>query len=433
MTLQGTRCNLVLDQLSSIVAMTKKDEQIHVLKSYVEGTKQASKEDKSYAGYIQPPILFSTLTKTVEYSFIIGWIIDKISSWCATWFESVISDPKAPTAEEKKLDALLESINLKFAFQNICTYGNIFFEKIKNGAGKIFVDPIITETVRIKKEKKDNSNDRIIKYYQVVWSEKVSFEQDEIIHIKNLSLSNKYYGDSIFSNCVDQIVLLAAIDKYYKNLFERGNLNVQIIIDKDNKLTEQKREALQVLIQDMVKWVDRAFSTLVVPAWLETLKLENDSDTKAFLEYRKDLIKSLAIGMNIPYDLLISDNSNRSTSEVAVEQLNKDIAKPLQKMFVQQLRRQLESEFPSLIDRINLKEPDTKNQKEEMEVQTWYVKGWVLKPNEVRELLWYEPDPEWDRLVMPNPKDSTVEQVTKSIEKFYQPLYKSRNVQVTQG
>ena len=74
--------------------------------------------------------------------------------------------------------------------------------------------------------------------------------------------------------------------------------------------------------------------------------------------------------MNIPYDLLESDNSNRSSSEVAFEMLNKTIIKPLQQTFVRQIKEQLRPIFNDMVDRIALIEPDTKNQKEEMEVWT---------------------------------------------------------------
>jgi hypothetical protein len=52
------------------------------------------------------------------------------------------------------------------------------------------------------------------------------------------------------------------------------------------------------------------------------LDLEHDIDTNAFLEYRKELFKSISIALNVPFDLLSSENSNRASSQVAIEIFN---------------------------------------------------------------------------------------------------------------
>ncbi|USN55032.1 MAG: hypothetical protein H6765_11465 [Candidatus Peribacteria bacterium] len=57
------------------------------------------------------------------------------------------------------------------------------------------------------------------------------------------------------------------------------------------------------------------------------------------LQYRIDLIKAICVALNMPYDMLISDNSNRATSEVSQENFNRHVVKPLQEQFVKQLRK----------------------------------------------------------------------------------------------
>lgn len=89
---------------------------------------------------------------------------------------------------------------------------------------------------------------------------------------------------------------------------------------------------------------------------------------KGLLAYRLDLIKSIAIALNVPYDMLISDSSNRATSEVSMEVFNMHIVKPLQEHFVKQLRKALRPYFGNLVNVIELKSIDTRNQKEEMEI-----------------------------------------------------------------
>jgi phage portal protein BeeE len=103
---------------------------------------------------------------------------------------------------------------------------------------------------------------------------------------------------------------------------------------------------------------------------LKIIDLTNDVDIKGLLAYRLDLIKAIAIALNIPYDMLLSDSSNRATSEVAMEIFNTHQVRPIQNQFVKQLRRALRPIFGGLVMQIDLIEIDTKNQKEEMEINT---------------------------------------------------------------
>lgn len=81
-------------------------------------------------------------------------------------------------------------------------------------------------------------------------------------------------------------------------------------------------------------------------------------------------MKAIAIGTNIPYDLLDAVNSNRSVSEVAMERLNNKIVIPMQRLFLKQLREALFPYFGKLVEWIDLHPVDTKNQKEEMDILT---------------------------------------------------------------
>ncbi len=72
-------------------------------------------------------------------------------------------------------------------------------------------------------------------------------------------------------------------------------LNTQLLCDTQGKLTEKSRKALEVSLQDIVKGNDNSFTTAIVPTELKALKLDNDADTKAFLEYRKELKKDISI------------------------------------------------------------------------------------------------------------------------------------------
>lgn len=151
-------------------------------------------------------------------------------------------------------------------------------------------------------------------------------------------------------------------------------------------------------------------------------------DATAFLEYRRDLIKSIAISLNIPYDILISDSSNRATAQASIETFNRDIIAPLQTLAIVSLRDALRDEYPE-IDEVNFVPVDVSNQKEEMEVSTGYRKGGILTANEIREKIGYAPIEGGDILeIAPgNNTSSEIPPTTDRIEKSLKKAYASLN------
>jgi len=70
-------------------------------------------------------------------------------------------------------------------------------------------------------------------------------------------------------------------------------------------------------------------------------------DPEKYIKLKRELKEDIAIGMNIPFDLLSSENSNRATSQSAMEALYSNIIIPLQDRFLIQLRKQLLSWYRS--------------------------------------------------------------------------------------
>lgn len=217
------------------------------------------------------------------------------------------------------------------------------------------------------------------------------FEREQYIQLKTRSLKTRYYGDSIFSKCVRQIVVLDAIDKHYEKFFEDGMINTKLLMDVEWELWEDSIKIIQETIKDRVRGQDNSFTTAIVPAELKVIDLTNEVDVKGLLAYRLDLIKSIAIALNVPYDMLITDNANRATSEVSMEVFNTHIVKPLQDQFVKQLRKALRPYFGDLVKVIDLIDVDTKNQKEEMEINVGYKRAGILTANEVRARIGEDP------------------------------------------
>ena len=73
---------------------------------------------------------------------------------------------------------------------------------------------------------------------------------------------------------------------------------------------------------------------------------------------------------------------------------------------------------------------DTKDQKEEMEVYTWYKKAWILTANEIREKIGFPKIDWWDVLLTDNQseiKDQVDEIFKKETKSFYKELTQIEN------
>lgn len=135
-----------------------------------------------------------------------------------------------------------------------------------------------------------------------------------------------------------------------------------------------------------MKGVDKSFSTAILdqPVW--QLDLEHEIDANAFIEYRKELLKSVSIALNVPYDLLLSDNSNRASSQVSMETFNNFTIHPQQTQNLKDFKIIFAEGYS--IDDLEYQWIDTSDEKEEMDVLTGYKKAGIMTANEVREKIW---------------------------------------------
>lgn len=332
---------------------------------------------KSVTGIVHPETPFDLLVDAYQGSFIVGGIVDRVATSAASGFTA---------SGDADLDRILSGVDTKYVFENLYVCGNVFLEVVRSNDGKVSqLFPFITKQVRVKVESKDDVN--VLSYLQLV-NGIVSqpFTPDEVIHARLSSMSSRYYGDSKIAKAAAQISLLAQIDQYYASLFDRGFLGTSFLIDKEGKLTDDQKNALKTALSDRAAGIKNAFSTAIIPTVMERIDLDTPVDTSAFLEYRKELIKSICVALVIPYDLLISDSSNRAAAVSSLEAFNKDVVTPLQESFMRQLRFALEKDFPKIKD-VSFNPVDVSNQLEEMKVDVGYKHAGIMSANEVRTKL----------------------------------------------
>lgn len=420
---------------------------------------QSSKQvedDKTY-NIISPSIDFRILLEIYENSYMVWGITDKVMSSCVSGFE-IWSTENTDWNNENELLKILDETQFDFLFKNLLACWNAFFEVIRNIDGDVVeLLPVLTDQVKVLQwwewfiqrlnsktvffnsftPKEDRAEREKVRQASEAKNNELKWQPggagfnpnlNEIRHFKQPSLRTKYYWDTPFNKVLTQILLLENIDKFYMQYFDNGTIKAKIIKSKSWSLSPQQAQEIQEALKKYMSWINNAFEMIVINDDIEAINLSDDIDTEAFLKYREQLEQSVCVGLNLPFDIIKSTNSNRSTAEVAIEIMNKQLTVPLQKA----VNRDLKKIFSTYKDIQSLKfiPIDTKDQKEQAEVMATLLDRDVITRYEARQSLWYSKrdKDELDQFVWsdtPNPQtldwsnnlDNTEDDVAKLYEK----------------
>ena len=397
--------------------MPKDNSIVLIKKESVAPSKQVDAWEK--VGTIHPPSDPSALIFAYQSSFVIGGIVDKVSTTASS--EWTFTDDVSEYTRN-----LFQDINLDEMFLSLWVTGNFYLEKRKNWLGKtILLDRFMSEQVRIRKVDNDT-----IEYVQIASWSPTTFTREDVVHIKMPSLTSRYYGESKLAKCMRQVILLWLIDKYYSRLFDGGFMGSKILIDKSKTLTKEQKDAIRIALDDLARGVDNAFNLMILPGEFEKFDLDDISTLADFLKYREDLIQSIAIALNVPVDILLPQKSSRATKSASLSEFNTDIIYPLQQRVMRQLRSQLRDEFPD-IDGVNILAIDTRNQLDEMKVWTGYQDAWTISVNEARDKIGFGPvdggdvrEKRWNTNTIRPTQDQQdeLDTIEKTIQKMYESL-----------
>lgn len=345
--------------------------------------KTKQKNSTTFFWQIEPKIDFLSLFDIYENSFVAWWIVDKIAT----------SSSVSINCEDKDKLKIINSIDIVKLVKNLTITWNAFFEIIRSWDWEVKkVLPISSHTIKKK---------NWFWYIQSFMWESVEFNEftdieerknikdfnpklNEVYHFKLNSLKSPFYWESMFNWVIEQLILINFIDKYYNKFFENSTIKPNLFLDKTWSLWQKDKEIIWEFFRGKMKWVEKAFSTAVITWDLEKIDLFDNLDTNAFLLYRKDLIKSVAIRLNVPIDLIIPEGSNRATANVSKEIFFTHTIKPLQKVIIKGLKE--------IFWEINISfnEIETKDKREEADIYDIYLRNWVMSIKEVREKLWLE-------------------------------------------
>ena len=417
---------------------------IDIIKETIKWVSKQANEKRTKVGTITPKISFKQLTDIYYKSFIVQGLTDKMAIWINSWLNT----------KDENLLQVLENIDHLFLTRNLILNWNAFFEVIRNNKWEVVeLLPILTNTMQIMadwdwyrqqvgtqvvyfnaftpiKERKEKiqlweqsgaKEDELVNTGKGCW---YNPNLNEVYHFKNTSLETKYYWASFFEAVIDQLVLLAWIDKYHVKGFEDWLIKLKLLFSKDwTGFMDKDKEVLKEFIRRKAKGLEKAYSVAILDKEIWELDLEHDLDTQAFLEYRKQLMQSVCIALNVPYDMLLNQNSNKASSQVSKEIFNQQVIKPFQEKLLRDFKKIFWETYK--IEDLKYKSVDTKDQKEEMLVYTGYKKSWIMTPNEVREKLGLEPIEWWDELQTSN--QPVWDLLKEEQNNFYETLNKIEN------
>lgn len=394
--------------------MSKKTNEVFLYKT-TNASARSHNDEWTKMGTITPPDDPGLLVEAYQRSFVIGGVVDRIVTTAASgWvFADTVSD---------RTRSIIASLDLEELFLSYFVTGNFFVEKIRNAFGQVVgLERFLPNKIRVKWDGSQKC------FVHTSALNPVVFEQKDVMHIRTASLSSRFYGESKLGKCTDQIALLTFIDQYYAGVFDSGFFNNKILVDENGKLDTKQKEALRAFLEDRAKGLKNAFSLMILPTQMNMLNLDDITNVEKFLKYREDLIQSISIALGIPVDILLPQKASRATKEVSLSELNTDIIWPMQQRVIRQLRAELRADFDD-IDGVDILAIDTKNQLDEMKIQTGFVAGGIITPNEARENMGLEALPDGDVLTPASLKrdDATKEEIAeveKSIEKIYKKYY----------
>ncbi|MDR0607082.1 MAG: phage portal protein [Candidatus Peribacteria bacterium] len=217
-------------------------------------------------------------------------------------------------------------------------------------------------------------------------------------------IKQKRYGISFFDPVLNQILLLKYIDEYYNRYFEQGNIQQKVFYTEKSINKRDKADFVERLREE-AKGIKNAHQSFLLETKLESINLTDEINTEAFLNYRTELQKSIAIRLNMPYDLLDTTSSNKASSLTAIQAFNEYTVMPIQKILLDAIktivgddpRRSKED-----IEELRFNNLNTKDRNIESDtIKNLYEQG-VITLNEAREWMNFKPLPDGDKIKTPS-------------------------------
>lgn len=211
------------------------------------------------------------------------------------------------------------------------------------------------------------------------------FLPDEIIHIKDISSSSVFRGDSRLRAADKSIKLLNSMKEFQTNFFNNGAV-AGIVIETDNTLSQVAKE------RTIQNWVTKysvkkgARSPMILDSGLK-LKSIGDTNFKDmdFDSSIKTHDIKILLALGVPEVLVYGGNNANISPNLRLFYLETIL--PIVKKYISALERYFGYDIETIITNVNALQPDLKDI---ASYHTSLVNGGIITPNEARTELRFE-------------------------------------------
>ena len=332
----------------------------------------------------------------IKRTLVSYWTANLFTNWNA-WFE-VIKNNKWEIV--KLMHIITDTIRLlpwwEWAVQKIWSK-EVFFNIFESDAD---LRKKNTEDYKTTKAKKDKLTPTLVGWrYLTGYNPNLN----DVILVKDINIDSKYYWEALIESLINKILLLHYIDDFFIKFFERWTIKSLIFCDKSWKMTKTDKKLLRAEFEAKAKWIKRAFNTLMVSWDLDHIVVDSEFSPDTFKWMKEHLREDIVAGLNIPYDIVFTDKSNKASIQIAKQLFFEYTINPLQEIFIDVLK-DIEIFNWNHDSDVEFEVIDTKDTLEESKTLTGLKAAWIITANEARELSNYELEPIlwWEDLEVSN-------------------------------
>ncbi len=302
-------------------------------------------------------------------------------------------------AEETFSESLVKAITDMHAL------GNGYVEIGRNRLGKIsYVGHIMANQIRVRRKRdgfvqltysRSQNQQAFFRNFQDLKTENPLGNDDnpnELIHFKNYSPRNSYYGVPSAVSALSSIIGDKFAKQYNIDYFENKAIPRYAIIIKGAKLSAKSTKEIIQFFRNEVK--GQSHGTLIIPlpasvgnqVELKFEKLEDGVQESSFQKYRQDNRDEIVVAHRIPPSKIgITASSNLANSRDGDKTFKEQVISPDQERVEKRINK-LVQEFTDSI-RFKLKKVDLIDEDMKSRIHDRYLRTEVMSPNEVRDEL----------------------------------------------
>ena len=326
--------------------------------------------------------------------------------------------------EEDRLDELFENFNIDEDFietlikvwVDYLTIGNGYMEIGRNRNGTIgYIGHVPGAYIRMRRARDGFVQKAGAKYiffrnFQDLETEDPlgnDANPNEIIHFKQYSPTNTYYGVPSSVAAISAIIGDKFAKEYNIDYFENKSIPRYAIILKGANLSQKSKQEVVNYFKNEIKGNNHGTLFIPLPSTLgrdvdiKFEKLENTVQEASFDKYRKSNRDEITVANRVPAPKIgIYDNANLAVSRDADKTFKNQVVGPDQKVLEKKLNR-IVKEFS---DKKSFKFAEIDIIDEDLRSRIWdrYLRTEVMTPNEVRGNIGLTPLHDGD-IVLPYP------------------------------